>query len=108
MLTRTAAHYPNSGHTTDTLSVVAEDWYETFKSKVTDRAFIEAVTRARRNSRFFPTEKDIFNSLSVDPEMSCDVCDYNTNGKKCANLRNACFDANNCDSFMHKSSWVRK
>ena len=71
MLTRTAAHYPNSGHTIETLSVVAEDWYETFKDRLTDQAFIGAISQARRQSAFFPTEKNVFDAAGGSLVRAC-------------------------------------
>lgn len=74
MLTRLASHYPNSGHTKETLKIVAEDWFLTFKENLTDRAFVEAVTVARRTGgSFFPTEKEV---LKVAEEINF------TKGKK--------------------------
>ncbi len=54
MLIRLSYHYPNSGHTKETLKIVAEDWFHTFKGKVTDRAFVEAVNFARRKGKGYP------------------------------------------------------
>lgn len=98
MLTRTASHYPNSGHTTDTLSVLAEDWYETFKDRFTDRAFIDAVTEARRGNRFFPTETDIFDQTGRHPNASCGRCQYNQ-GSPCKNLSRKGFDTTKCNAY---------
>jgi hypothetical protein len=99
MLTRTAAHYPNSGHTEKTLMIVAEDWFHTFRERLTDRAFIEAVTSARRKCKFFPTETDIFDVTGLNPGMSCEKCDYNQWEGGCVNLKKVGFVANECTSF---------
>ena len=99
MLTRTAAHYPNSGHTRDTLKIVAEDWFHTFNGKLTDRAFVEGITLARRSSKFFPTEAEIFKSVNVDPEHECKVCSYFNDGN-CANIKKAGFNTQLCTSFI--------
>ncbi len=96
MLTRTASHYPNSGHTLKTLSVVSEDWYETFRDRLTDRAFIEAITKARRLSNFFPTEKDVFAAAGEGLIPECNKCDYFT--------RKSCDGGKaNCGSFVDKN-----
>ena len=50
----------NSRYTIETLSVVAEDRYETFRDRLTDKAVIGAISQARRKSVFFPTEKNVF------------------------------------------------
>ncbi len=86
MLTRTAAHYPNSGHTPKTLKIVAEDWYYTFKGQLTDRGFIEAITKARRLGKFFPTEADIFAASGLNSSKVCKDCEYYNHGK-CPNLK---------------------
>lgn len=76
-----SAHFPNSGHTTKTLATVTEDWFETFHGKVTDRAFIEAVTIARRKSKgFFPSENDVFEVIGLNPEHDCTKCSYRKRG----------------------------
>lgn len=64
-LVRLLSHYPNCGHSEETLQVVAEDWYETFHQNYTDAEFVEAVKVARRQCRFFPTEKDVFGEESA-------------------------------------------
>ena len=72
MVTRLAAHYPSSGHTAQTLKVVAEDWYATFKDRLSNSAFIAVVTAARRKCKFFPTEKDL---LEIRDRMNlCGTC----------------------------------
>lgn len=108
MLTRTAAHYPNSGHTANTLKIVAEDWFHSFAEKTTDRAFIEALTVARRNSKgFFPSELDVFVVLGINPSHDCKVCQYYQNGN-CINLKKEGFQPGKCTSFLEqgKSEWV--
>lgn len=106
MLTRTAAHFPNSGHTAKTLKIVAEDWFYSFSGKTTDRAFIEAITVARRKSKFFPSEADVFEVLGVNPSHDCKVCQYYKGGN-CANLKKPGFEAKFCGSFLQfgKSEW---
>ena len=94
MLTRTAAHYPNSGNTIETLSVVAEDWYETFKIRLTDKAFIGAISQARRQSAFFPTEKNVFEAAGGSLVPECKKCDYF--------VRLSCGGGKiRCDAFIH-------
>jgi hypothetical protein len=99
MLTRVSAHFPNSGHTKQTLKIVAEDWFYTFNKRLTDRAFIEAVTVARRKCKFFPTEMDIFDVTGLNPEMDCEKCDYNQWEGGCTNLKKPGFAAHKCNSF---------
>ena len=102
MLTRTAAHYPQSKHTIATLEIVSEDWYSTFKDVLTDRAFVEAVTIARRNNEFFPKEKDIFDIIKGKGSGDCKECSY-WNGGRCQNLRKEGFDSKDCGAFIHNT-----
>lgn len=99
MLTRTAAHYPNSGHTKNTLAIVAEDWFDTFYSRLTDRAFIDAVTVARRKGRFFPTEKDVFEAAGIPPDIDCGKCQYGRRGT-CDNKTKKGFEVGRCQSYV--------
>ena len=93
MATRTSSHYPNSGHTVETLSVVAEDWYETFKDRLTDEGFISAITKARRTSAFFPTEKNILDAATGSLIPECEKCDYF--------VRDSCAGGKvNCQAFV--------
>jgi hypothetical protein len=98
MLTRTAAHYPNSGHTPKTLKIVAEDWFHSFDGKLTDRSFIEAISIVRRKSNFFPTESEIFEAVGIDPTHDCKICIYYRKGE-CKNLKVAGFVPGRCGSF---------
>jgi len=96
MLTRTIAHYPNSGHDLSTLAVVAEDWYETFKDRLTEEAFIAALTKARRDSKFFPIESDIIRAASSTIVPDCERCNYF--------IRETCKGGKaKCTSFQTKS-----
>ncbi len=65
-LTRLACHFPNSGHTTNSLKVVAEDWYEEFKW-LSDSRFIETMKKVKRKSRFFPVIADISDAEKAMP-----------------------------------------
>ena len=102
MLTRTAAHYPNSGHTAQTLKIVAEDWFYTFNGKMTDRAFIEAITIARRQGKFFPSEADVLAAIGAEGAHSCKGCGYYDSGM-CANLKKEGFDPDKCGSYLPKT-----
>ncbi len=55
---RLACHFPNSGHTKESLEVVATDWYKEF-SGMTCQSFIDTIDETLRIVRFFPTIKDI-------------------------------------------------
>lgn len=58
-MTRLSCHFPKSGHTNDTLRVVAEDWYGEFSGRVSDEKFKEAVKAVKRTCKFFPVIADL-------------------------------------------------
>jgi len=67
-LGRLACHYPNSGHTEDSLKVVAEDWYDEFKG-ISDRHFINIIKQVRRSARFFPVVADLCTAKEETSEV---------------------------------------
>ena len=69
---------------------------------MTNRAFIEAITVARRQGKFFPSEADILKAVGVETAHSCKGCGY-YNGGQCANLKKDGFDSSKCGSYVPKS-----
>lgn len=94
-ITRLASHYPNSGHTVQTLAVVAEDWFDEFKD-MPEALFLRMIRGAMKWCLFFPTMADLTKSDKKDKR--CDKCIYT---KKCdESKKNRLGYGDKCDSCI--------
>ncbi len=60
-------HYPESGHTRETLTEIAVDYWSDLSEEIqTDHQFINAVKQARKVCKFFPKISDI-----IDAHRKC-------------------------------------
>lgn len=72
-LGRLASHFPNSGHTKESMQVVAVDWFKEFKT-IPDDGFVNLIDEVLRHTRFFPVIADIW--AATKNVGLCDKCKY--------------------------------
>ena len=59
-------HFPNSGHSAQSMILIAPDYQEDFEAEgMTPINFIAAAKEARRRTSFFPTSADIIKAHAV-------------------------------------------
>jgi len=94
-LGRLACHYPNSGHTSETIRVIAADWYNEFKN-VPDEGFVAIIDKTIRTARFFPAIADLI--ANMETVGFCDNCIY----RKLCDAEKKCRlkHGQNCDAYI--------
>ena len=94
-LGRLACHFPNSGHTKESMKVVAVDWFKEFEA-IPDSGFVRVIDEVLREVRYFPVIADIWNATKKSG--LCDRCDYKVHCS--ADKKRKKDFGKDCDSFV--------